>query len=61
MATQELTCPYCEETFTYNGYTAQRELSTHKARCPKKRYLGGELEILTAEDARKLLEMSDDE
>lgn len=50
-----LTCPYCEQSFTYNGYTAQRELSIHKARCPKKRYLGGELEIGTAEDARKLL------
>jgi len=53
-------CPYCEQTFTYNGYTAQRDLSTHKARCPKKRYLGGELEIGTAQDARELLEMSDD-
>lgn len=50
-----LTCPYCEQSFTFSSYTAQRELSTHKARCPKKRYLGGELEIGTARDARDLL------
>lgn len=55
-----LTCPYCEETFTFSSYTAQRDLSTHKARCPKKRYLGGELS-LTFGDADTLLRMDDDE
>lgn len=44
-----LDCPYCEQTFTYNGYTADKDLSTHKARCPEKRFLGGQLEIDTAE------------
>lgn len=51
-----LVCPYCEREFAYDAYTAQKELSSHKATCPRKRYLGGELEIGTAEDARKLLE-----
>ena len=54
-----LTCPYCEREFTYNGYTAQRELSAHKATCTEKRYLGGTLEITTAENARELLDLED--
>lgn len=50
-----LVCPYCEREFAYDAYTAQKELSSHKATCPQKRYLGGELEIGTAQDARELL------
>lgn len=43
-----ITCPYCEqeiETGTRYELMQQRALSTHKARCPKKRYLGGELSM----------------
>lgn len=41
----ELTCPYCEQSFVYYGYTADDDLSAHKARCDKKRFLGGQLTI----------------
>lgn len=52
-----LTCPYCEETFSFNGYTAHQDMATHKSRCPQKRYLGGELEIETALTAEDLLDL----
>lgn len=35
-------CEYCGALFN-NRYTAERDKSTHKASCEKKRYLGGEL------------------
>ena len=55
MSTKETTidCPYCgEHPITYRGYpvTARREMAAHKARCPKKRYLGGELTIVEASE-----------
>ena len=45
MTIQETTCPYCEQTFQFNRYTWQSELSDHKLKCPKKRFLGGQLTI----------------
>lgn len=47
-AATTVTCPYCEEPVeTGSRYpeTQARALSTHKAKCPKKRFLGGALEI----------------
>lgn len=52
-----LTCPYCDREFPYNSYTAEKELSSHKATCTEKRYLGGELEIEMG-DACELLDRS---
>lgn len=43
-----VTCPYCnKELDTGSRYPEQqaRYLSEHKARCPQKRYLGGDLEL----------------
>lgn len=56
-ATHEtLTCPYCGHSIPdHRDMRSLKEMSTHKARCPKKRYLGGELELGTAQDARHLL------
>lgn len=39
-------CEYCGRKFTQR-YTADKDKSTHKATCAKKRFLGGELTMET--------------
>ena len=58
MHTTYLTCPYCEQNIdagTHYDLIKMRRLADHKARCPKKRYLGGRLEIDSSDDHRELL------
>lgn len=46
MTDTALTCPYCEQDIdagTSYDLIKMRRLADHKARCPKKRYLGGAL------------------
>lgn len=48
MNTTYLTCPYCGDDIdagTTYELVKQRLLATHKTRCPRKRYLAGELEL----------------
>lgn len=51
-----VTCPYCDRPFPrWDGLTGLRLLSEHKATCDKKRYLGGDLTMDTADDATTLM------
>lgn len=47
-------CEYCGEGFS-RRYYAEKDKADHKRKCPKKRYLGGELEIGAAEDIKDFL------
>lgn len=49
---EHIYCEYCGQEF---GYFQQAKKSTHKMRCSRKRYLGGELEISASDDATELL------
>ena len=47
--TYTTSCEYCGEKFVaYLHISAQQMKANHKATCPQKRYLGGELTIVTS-------------
>lgn len=56
MSNNTIHCEYCGMDFT-DRYLAQHDKSKHKARCPKKRYLGGTLTTETYATAGEALRL----
>lgn len=48
-------CEYCGESFS-RRYTADRDKADHKRKCVKKRYLGGDIEVETADDMKQFFD-----